>query len=422
MFKPVTLPVYEWDSDAQIYKKETKKIQAHTVVHPDFSIFLHGPKLLPSEQQPEDSLPPLYVSGTIVDKIWRIDGFRAVKDSFYASMKLVAWAIAPSTMYPITKKGDPTKKMHGFLSAQGNPFWVNPGNHTWNANLGGVSFMDGKTETCQWLFPSPDSMMKAMGYVVNTVDCHEETEVCFFSVWKFYDDSMPMMTKDCVWWCKVDDIHHPTKCLSMGILEDENGKGVCHKDGKGAVHGLTITKTDPSNPLNFEMLLIFTGKGTFDRGDSSIWKTRINVFGEGKDTKVHTLGTDAWGTDLTKKSVQSPHDVGVDHAWLDETGKTVYLTTFRKMNDGIHQMDYESGTLIRTIRGIDNVIPDAKFNYASGIDGIGQLGKKGSYLAVATCEQWGMQFLGGKSAVVLVDLGKGVFENEPHQAEAEMFV
>ena len=31
------------------------------------------------------------------------------------------------------------------------------------------------------------------GRVVNTIDCHAPTGICFFSVWVFYDDGMPLV-------------------------------------------------------------------------------------------------------------------------------------------------------------------------------------------------------------------------------------
>jgi hypothetical protein len=188
-------------------------------------------------------------------------------------------------------------------------------------------------------------------------------------------------------------------------MTDEAGGQICHVDGKGAVHGLKIGKTDPLDANSFDMFLLFTGKGTFDNGDSSIYKMKIKMdhLGNGKG-KAQTLVMNAWGKDLWQKSVEKPaHDVGVDHAWIDDDGKYIWVGTFRNMSDGVHMLEYDTGKLVHSIFGVSDIVP-GKYTYTSGLTGVGAWGKKGSVLAIATCMKFGQQFFGGTSAAVLIDI------------------
>merc|ERR1712039_51730 len=160
-----------------------------------------------------------------------------------------------------------------------------------------------------------------------------------------------------------------------------------------------------------------TGKGTFDAGDSSIFKLRMEVSRGGpKSASVRTLHREPWGAELWQMSVSGPHDVGVDHAWIDDDGKHVWVGTFREKNNGVHMLDYASGKLIHSIHGISSILP-GKYSYTSGIKGIGAWGKAGSLLAVATCEKFGEQFMGGKSAIVLVDISSSGQSNSTRAVE-----
>jgi len=397
-FEALDLPIMRWGVQGYTHAGSMK---AYSLTEDDFSIFLHGPLWRPKQRKPEDFAPPLYISGTLVDKIWRLEDFRAKPTPegtiITANMKFVSWAVAPSTMYPVPPmhEGGPER----YLVAEGNPFLVNPGNHTTSMWLGGVDLVD--EQKCTTIFPA-DTLGKMTGKVVNTVECHA-SGFCFFSVWKFYDDTLPS-EDDCLYWCRVSTLNDPTSCMMSGVVRDERGEQICHVDGKGAVHGLTIGKTDPENECVFDLFLLFTGKGTFDAGDSSIYKLRMEVSRDGLEaTSVRTLQREPWGAELWQKSVQAPHDVGVDHAWIDDDGRHVWVGTFREMNDGVHMLDYDTGELIHSIQGISSILP-GKYSYTSGIKGIGAWGKPGSLLAIATCEKFGEQFMGGRSAIVLVDI------------------
>jgi hypothetical protein len=368
-------------------------------VHDDFGIFLHGPLFRPALQKATEFAPPLYIAGSLTDKIWRLDDVNYDGKNVSANMKLVAWSSAPSTLYPIkpSYEGGPER----LLIAEGNPFVYNTGNKTFSTWLGGVDLLD--EHKCTTIFPTgfPQSMI---GKVVNTVECHP-SGFCFFSVWKFYDDSLPLPDPDCLYWCRVNDIDDPTSCTDSGVMTDEAGGQICHVDGKGAVHGLKIGKTDPQDANAFDMFLLFTGQATFDKGDSSVFKLKVKMthLGKGKGS-VETLQMNAWGQDLWRKSVAKPaHDVGVDHAWIDDDGKYIWVGTFRKMSDGVHMLEYETGKLIHSIFGVSDIVP-GKYTYTSGLHGVGAWGKKGSVLAIATCMQFGQQFFGGTSAVVLIDI------------------
>jgi len=396
-FTSVSLPLMAWDDSESNYTSGGS-MSAHSFVHNDFGIFLHGPLFRPAQRQAQDFAPPLLVVGSLVDKIWRLEDIRDEDGSVTAKMKFIAWAAAPSTLYPVPPKtaGSPER----FLVAEGNPFLYNPGNHTSSGWLGGVDLVD--EEKCTTIFPKGAEAL--LGKVVNTVECHE-SGFCFFSVWKFYDDSLPGAGDDCLYWCRVQSVNDPTTCIEYGVMTNEFGGQICHVDGRGAVHGLKIGKTDASNPMRFDLFLLFTGKGTFDKGDSAIFKLKVTAMPQVKGNTVRTESSTAWGTDLWQRSVAKPHDVGVDHAWIDDDGKYVWVGTFRNHNDGVHMLDYDTGRLIHSIWGIATVIP-GKYTYTAGLSGTGAWGKKGSVLAIATCEEFGQQFFGGHSAVVLIDISK----------------
>jgi hypothetical protein len=392
-FFPGQLSLDRWTNGTYV---SSSSVPVHTLIQKDFSIFLHGPTFRPKQRKPQDYAPPLYVSGTVVDKIWRIDNIQpAPSGALAASMKFVAWSSAPSTMWfvPPAHEGGPER----FLTAEGNPFVFNPGNHTTEAWLGGVDLVD--EDKCTTLFPVGGMDRFFMGKVVNTVQCHS-SGFCFFSVWKFYDDSLPA-SGDCLYWCQTSSVNDPTTCTRSGILANEAGKHICHADGVGAVHGFMVGKTDSDNNNSFDLLLLYTGKGTFDNGDSHIEMLKV-VVGQGQTPK--TVSRRAWGTDLTNKTVTTGHDVGVDHAWTDDDGKYVWVGSFRKMNNGVHMLEYDTGKLVHSIHGFSSILPNNKYTYVSGVDGQGAWGKPGSVLAVATCQKFGEQLMGGESGVVLIDI------------------
>eukprot|EP00401_Gymnodinium_catenatum_P028989 CAMPEP_0117514628 /NCGR_PEP_ID=MMETSP0784-20121206/30166_1 /TAXON_ID=39447 /ORGANISM="" /LENGTH=450 /DNA_ID=CAMNT_0005310427 /DNA_START=50 /DNA_END=1402 /DNA_ORIENTATION=- len=382
------------------YSDTVGTVDAYAMAHSDFGIFLHGPLFRPAQQQLADFAPPLYIVGSLTDKIFRLDNFRKNESTLSASKHFVAWSAAPSTLYPIKpgRLGGPER----FLVAEGNPFVVNPGNHSMQFWMGGVELVD--EEKCTTIFPT--GVDAITGKVINTVECHA-SGICFFSQWKFYDDSLPLGNNDCLYWCRVADLDNPSECMDSGIMVNVLGNQICHVDGRGAVHGLKIGKDDAEEDGVFDLFL-FTGKPTFDEGDSSIFKlkVKISLLPEGKGA-VETIATSAWGTDLWQNSVAQPHSVGVDHAWIDDSGEYVWVGTFRQQSDGVHMLEYDSGKLVHSIFGVADLFP-GKYVYTSGLHGIGAWGKKGSVLAVATCMEFGQQFLGGTSFVVLIDLSSMV--------------
>eukprot|EP00932_Pfiesteria_piscicida_P000547 SRR837773.10533.p1 GENE.SRR837773.10533~~SRR837773.10533.p1 ORF type:complete len:366 (-),score=128.40 SRR837773.10533:50-988(-) len=308
-------------------------MKAFSAVQDDFGIFLHGPLFRPSQRKAGDDLPNLLVTGSLTDKIFKFTDFKRADNVITASKKLIAWSPGPSTMHPIPPayEGGPER----YLIAEGNPFIVNPGNHTQQMWRGGVDLVD--EEKCTKIFPK-NPFVALVGRVVNTVECHS-SGFCFFSVWKFYDDSMPVLPNDCLYWCRANDVNDPTSCDEVGVLTDDKGQQLCHEKDRGAVHGFKIGKTDPQDASKFDMFLLYTGKGTFDQGDSEIYRLKLQVSFDGKLGKspyIQTLAKEPWGTDLWQKTVQKPHDVGVDHAWVDDDGKYVWVGTFRNHNDGVH--------------------------------------------------------------------------------------
>merc|ERR1712232_919746 len=94
---------------------------------------------------------------------------------------------------------------------------------------------------------------------------------------------------------------------------------------------------------------------------------------------------EVFGRDLFEGTVGRPstygmvdHDAGGDHAWPDESGKYLWVSTFRTGNPGVHMLDYETGELIYSVHGMDSLVPK---NYAYSA-GIGSLGTAGSNLVV----------------------------------------
>merc|ERR1719473_448959 len=109
-----------------------------------------------------------------------------------------------------------------------------------------------------------------------------------------------------------------------------------------------------------------------------------------RDGDLVVLKSELFGRDLFEGTVNRPstygkadHDVGGDHAWPDESGKYIWVSTFRTSNPGVHMLDYETGELIYSVHGMDSLVPK-NYAYSAGIHGIGSLGTKGSNLVVGT--------------------------------------
>ena len=148
------------------------------------------------------------------------------------------------------------------------------------------------------------------------------------------------------------------------------GNRICHEKTYGAVHGFKIGKDDPQDSNKLDMFLMYTGKDTFDAGDSEIYKIQLQVSFEGKfggqTPYVKTLTKVPWATNLWQKTLQKPHDVGVDHAWVDDDGKYVWVGTFRNHNDGVHMLEYDTGKIIHSVHGIADSTP-GKYGYTAGV-------------------------------------------------------
>jgi len=425
----ITLEAYpvnisSWDSVSNSYTL-VGQIMSHAVQEDEgsqFGIFLHGPLMrMEDNKAPGKLIPPIYFSAAFKNKVWRLDNVptgQPAASNWTGQLTLMGDAVAPSTTYPITDAQ--TKKLKGFLVAEGNPFFMNHINGSMDILKGGVTYLgsdsgpDGNGEKCTDLFPTATwHPYHGFGQVVNTVDCHVPSGMCFFSVWKFYDDSVPeWMAPDCLYWCNPDDINSPQKCIASGVLRDDKGNKICtQKKGPpgshvgGATHGFTIGNTDPTNDQEFDLFLIFTGGAGFDEGESSLHKLKVKVLLD----NVQTLSMVDFGTDLWKKSVTGTHDAGLDHAWVDATKNLLWVTTFRKANPGVHMMDYKTGRLIYSIRGFDSFFP-GQYLYPAGVSGYGTLGREGSYLTIATSTQKGLTVPPildfGKAALFVMDISK----------------
>jgi hypothetical protein len=403
-FNPHNLTVWRWNKATKSYDpKPVGQLESHVAVggQDDWQMYLHGPMFRPWREQGNWSLPPFYVQATWTNKVYRFENVLKPTgrgEPMYATQKVVAHAIAPSTSFPIEDK---VGNLIGMLVAEGQPFLVNAPldpKHM-EMDFGGVDYID---NNCTRIFPNAvdkTSHYKTGGDVVNTVSCHPYTGICFFSVWKFYDDQPHIwnnmtrkMYPDCLHYCVTDSLDQVSNgCKKGGVVVDENGEQICSKPGYGAVHGMTVAfgaNLTHEDPNEFDIFLVFTGGATFVGGESSMKKVtcRKNETGD-----LQVMKSQVWGTDLFELSVNrtspegmAPVDVGGDHAWVDESGKHVWVSTFRTENAGVHMLDYATGDLIYSVHGTaDYPIPDMKGNYAysAGIHGGGWLGHgKGTLL------------------------------------------
>jgi hypothetical protein len=182
-------------------------------------------------------------------------------------------------------------------------------------------------------------------------------------------------------------------CTKGGVVRYETGDMVCSKEGVGGVHGMVVDNQNRyDDPDQFDMFLVMTGGATFDKGESSLRKVKCQKTSDGD---LLVLSSELFGRDLYETSVGRPspfgmaeHDAGGDHAWPDESGKYLWVSTFRLGNAGVHMLDYQTGELIYSVHGMDRWYEEqtGKKNYAysAGIHGIGQLGTPSSTLVVGT--------------------------------------
>jgi len=402
VFAPYNLTISKWDETALNYTL-LGNIMSHAIVGEadTWQMYLHGPRVREKERQPGDFVPPLYVQATFNNMIYRFENITRDDQGgpLTATQKMVGNAVAPSTSYPI--EDAETGRVKGLLVAEGNPFWINSMLHPTHMDIfkGGVDYLDDKN--CTRVFPTEPSATPKVahdGQVVNTVDCHDRLGVCFFSVWKFYDDtkfSREMDTgPDCLWYCIMEKggLDGRPVCEKTGIVKFPDGSPICSVHGVGAVHGMTVGNTisvEDEDHGEFDALLVFTGGATFDSGESSMKKIRLKVGLDSNGTKEMTtvksavFATQLFEDTVGKHNMSSGHDVGGDHAWVDATGKYVWISTFRLANPGLHMVEYETGKLIYSIHGLSDYIKD-NYSYTAGIHGSGTLGKPNSVIAVAT--------------------------------------
>lgn len=361
-------------------------------------MYLHGPHIHERERTDPEAMPPVYVFATFTNQVYRFEGFSkpAVSEGtpmpLNATQKVVGHALAPSTGYVI--EDSVTKRIKGLLIAEGQPFWLSNINSLPPHEIykGGVQYLEANESKCEQIFPSTP-FHRLFGQVVNTIDCHRELGICFFTVWKFYDDQSIVwnnftesVANDCLWYCVLEkDSLRSGKpvCKKTGIVEDENGHGICHQKGVGAVHGMTVGNTDATNPNLFDIFLVFTGKATMDNGESSFKKVKVEVFPSGDTHDIRVLKSERFAEDLFTHYTPAGWDVGGDHAWVDATGKYYWVSCFRSKGVGVHMLDYETGDLIYSVTGLDKYV-DNQYTYTAGIHGVGTVGQKGSYLAIAT--------------------------------------
>jgi hypothetical protein len=415
-FQPTNLTVWKWDKAAKKYgSKPIGQLEAHVAAgsDDDWQMYLHGPMFRPwREMCANCSHPPLYVQATFTNKVFRFDNLKKEAGRgkpMHGIQKVVADAIAPSTSFPIETSFDSDKpgELQGLLVAEGQPFLVNAPldpKHT-ELDWGGVDYISDK---CDRIFPSKvdPAHLGIGGDVVNTVSCHPHSGICFFSVWKFYEDQPPFwnnLTKkllpDCLHYCVVDDLSKiGGGCKKGGVVKDENGVPVCSKPGIGAVHGMTVAfganyTIKYKDPNEFDIFLVMTGGAQFVGGESSLQKVHCKKDANGDLAVVKTdphFGSDLFEASVNRTSPvgKAPVDVGGDHAWADESGKYLWVSTFRTENAGVHMLDYETGDLIYSIHGTatweGKGVVKHNYAYSAGIHGGGWLGNPRGTLLLGT--------------------------------------
>lgn len=403
-FDALNLTVLKWDKVLGRYDdKPAGVLEAHALAGTaeDWQMYLHGPMFRPWKEQGVYDMPPFYVSATFNNAMYRFEQIKkgGRGQPLKAVQKVVSKVVAPSTSFAVE---DSAGNLSGLLIAEGQPFFINAPLDWKHAefNFGGVEYVSDDEQHCKKVFPNPlDNRGSFFTHtdVVNTVACHPGTSVCFFTVWRFFEDTLPMRNKfakelmpDCLHYCVFEDFSPASikkGCKKAGVVKYETGESVCSKKGVGAVHGMTVAHTDKEDPSKFDTFLVMTGGAQFVGGESSIRKLKCQ---KTKDDDLIVLKHEMFGTDLFVKSMNrsSPYgmenpDAGGDHAWPDESGKYLWVSTFRYDNAGVHMLDYETGELIYSVHGMAQSLPH-NFAYSAGIHGLGSLGQKGSTLLVGT--------------------------------------
>jgi hypothetical protein len=419
------LSLDRWNPAAKRYEK-VGDLPGQALNRFEFGPMTHGPKIRNSDVKKfhagDATVPPVFFGASLTNEFYgigNIDSSAAPLGSgklgnWSGDLSMLGFCIGPSTAYPI-ESDDGNEDLNGFLIAQGNPFVSDKGNNgSIEYNFGGVTFMN--KEGCTDLYPVGDDPHARSGMVVNSVDCHPGTKMCFFSLWKF--DGMPYQmanVPDCLVYCRLDDMANPTKCVESGIMHDEQGRMICRDYGLGGgVHGMMVGKTDTTDPSQVDLLLVFTKGMGYDRGTSWISKLTVKVGEEGSgDPPVKSLKQDYWGQSLWNDTItdHKKHDVGCDHATFDESGN-IWVSTFRKENAGLHYVDYATGELHYSIHGFTDYI-DKQYSYPAGTSGFGTLFQEGSMIALATsAEKFGIPEF-GVGTLFMVDVSKMLDGVEP---------
>lgn len=222
------------------------------------------------------------------------------------------------------------------------------------------------------------------------MQCHQKAGICFFSAWKFYD-SPDIVNPDCLHYCVPDNMNAPTKCIYEDVMKWPNGKEICRSKQEGGVHGFGLgidgLSTDDSHV--FDLMLVFTGGAMFDKGVSSLNKLQVEVkrthqpVTRKEKLTVRSTSSAPFGQQLWNHTVDKPSDVGCDHAWLDDSKKYVWVSTFRRENDGLHLLDYATGGLLYSIHGFDDYLKE-QYSYSAGVSGMGTFRQSGSMIAMCT--------------------------------------
>ena len=131
------------------------------------------------------------------------------------------------------------------------------------------------------------------------------TGICVFSVWMFYDESLPLAVENCRCHCVMENVLSTSdnpRCRTTAVSNYANGKGNCHREDFAAVRRFTVG----------DLLLLFAGYW-----EGCVERCRV---------RVRVTRTSGLPTNLFERVEQSAvchgsfHVVQRYHAWVDDTG------------------------------------------------------------------------------------------------------
>jgi hypothetical protein len=394
-FEPYELSVDYWNAEAKQYETRGTVTSKYFIEATDPS--LHAANVYaPRDFRPTpDGFPRSWYGATSQNKYYEVSDLSYDKllsnETSTVDVTLFAYGMAPSGMKNVE---DPSGRLTGWLLGGGNPVGiagnVDPETGERFTHAGSVAFLPNSDESVgeysPMLFPSPEiNDLEDPGTVINTMICHQESGLCVFTEHRFYVGTA-FAPEDCLYWCEPNDINNPTECVASGKMTYPDGSNMCSirmvpdTHYGGGVHSLALGKTDASNPDRFQLILLYTGGVDFNEGVSHLEEVFVEYDRVGAP---QTFDRKDWGAQLWDDTVVLPQDVGLDHCWVDPSQQHVWISSFREGNNGFHMLDLDTGDLVLSLHGFEDVRP-GQYTYPAGSGGYGSIGEDGSFVLVPT--------------------------------------